>query len=101
MERRLPIYQLTPQAASEGSRMIEELLFHDVAAQRAKRTVAAFPSNPADLWAIKMCPEAGYVQLVRIVSIIVSFALLPFLLLILVTFAGTDPQWVHLGPPAP
>jgi len=70
MERRLPIYQLTPQAASEGSRMMEELLSHDVTAQRAKRTVAAFPSSPADLWAIKMCPEAGYVQLVRIVSII-------------------------------
>ena len=67
METRLPIYQLMPQASSDGSGMMEELLSHDVTAQRAKRTVAAFPSSPADLWAIKMCPEAGYVQLVRIV----------------------------------
>ena len=61
MERRLPIYQLTPQASFGGSRILEELLPHDVAVQRAKRTVAALPRNPVDLWAIKMRPEAGYI----------------------------------------
>jgi hypothetical protein len=40
MERKLAIYQLTPQAMSEGSRMVVELLTHDVTTQRAKRTVA-------------------------------------------------------------
>ena len=69
MERRLAIYQLTPQAAFEGLRMSGELLSHDVATQRAMSTVAHFPSDTAEIWAIKMCPKAGYVQLVRIVSI--------------------------------
>ena len=68
MERTLPIFQLTAQASSEGSRMMEELLV-EVATQRAKRTVGAFPSDPAELWAIKMHPEEGYIKLVRIVSI--------------------------------
>jgi len=45
---------------------MEELLSHEVATQRARHTVAAPPSNPGDLWAIKMHPEAGYIQLVRI-----------------------------------
>ena len=49
MERRLPIYQLTPQAASEGSRMVAKLLTHDVAAQRAKHMVSRFPTNTAEL----------------------------------------------------
>ena len=66
MERRLAIYQRMPKAASAGSRMVAELLTHDVAAQRAKRTVSQFPSNPTDLWLIKMRPEVGYVQLLRI-----------------------------------
>ena len=66
MERRLPIYQLMPQASSEGSQMMEELLSREVVAQRARHTVAAPPSNPGDLWEIKMHREAGYIQLVRI-----------------------------------
>ena len=90
MERRLAIYQLTPQAASEGLQMSGELLSHDVATQRAKSTVVHFPSNTAELWAVKMRPEAGYVQLVRTVLIIIGFALLPFPL-ILIAPAGTDP----------
>ena len=49
MERRLAIYQLMPQATSEGSLMAAELLTHDVTAQRAKRTVSQFPSNTAVL----------------------------------------------------
>jgi hypothetical protein len=61
MERRLPLYQLTPKASSEGSQMMEELLSRKVAAQRARRTMAAPPSNPRELWVIKMRPEAGYI----------------------------------------
>ena len=41
--------------------MMEELLSHDVAAHRAKCAVAHFPTNTAELWAIKIRPEAGYV----------------------------------------
>jgi hypothetical protein len=61
MERRLPVYQLMPKASSEGSQMMEELLSRKVAAQRARRTMVAPPSNPRELWAIKMRPEAGYI----------------------------------------
>ena len=65
MERRLAIYQLTPQAASEGLQMSRELLSHDVATQRAKSIVAHFPANFTQLWAIKMRPAEGYIQLVN------------------------------------
>ena len=41
--------------------MMEELLSHDVAAQRANLMVSQFPSNPAELWVIKMHPEVGYI----------------------------------------
>jgi len=78
MERRLAIYQLTPKAASEGSWMSRKLLSHDVTAQRAKSAVAHFPSNTAELWAIKMRPEAGYIHLVRIDFGCQCFALFPF-----------------------
>ena len=57
MERRLSIYELTPEAAAEGSRMLSVLLPLDVAAQRARGAVARFPSDPEDLWRIKMHPE--------------------------------------------
>ena len=77
MERRLAIYQLMPQAASEGSWMVAELLTHDVATQRAKRTVSQFPSNYGELWAIKMRPESGYIQMVRIAFNCRRFALFP------------------------
>ena len=49
MERRLPIYRLTPEALPEGSRMAAELLTHDASAERAKRTVSRFPTNTAEL----------------------------------------------------
>ena len=64
MERRLAIFELTPEAAAEGSRMSNGLLSLDAAAQRAKGAVAHFPSNPEDLWRIKMHPEDGYISLV-------------------------------------
>ena len=47
--------------------MSGELLSHDVTAQRTKCAVAHFPSDTEELWAIKMRPKAGYIQLVRIV----------------------------------
>ena len=59
MERRLPIYKLTSEAPSEGSRMMAELLSHEIAPP---------PTGLRDLWEIKMHPEEGYVQLVRFVS---------------------------------
>ena len=49
MERRLPIFDLTPEAAAEGSGMSSELLPLDAAAQRARSAVAHFPSDPEDL----------------------------------------------------
>ena len=49
MERRLPIFELTLEAAAEGSRMSSVLLPLDAAAQRARSAVARFPSDPEDL----------------------------------------------------
>ena len=66
MERRLAIYQLIPKAIPEGSRMSRKLLSHDAAAQRAKSTVAHFPADVTQLWAIKMRLEEGYIQLVSL-----------------------------------
>ena len=66
MERRLPIFELTPEAAAEGSRMSSVLLPLDAAAQSAKSAVAQFPSDPEDLWRIKMRPEKGYISLVSL-----------------------------------
>jgi hypothetical protein len=61
MERRLAIYQLTSEAAPEGSRMSRRLLFRDDAAPRAKSAVAHFPSDTTQLWVIKMRPAEGYI----------------------------------------
>ena len=44
VERRLPIFELTPEAAAEGWRTSNELLSsHDAAARRARSVVAQFP----------------------------------------------------------
>jgi len=59
-ERNLPIFDLTPEAPSAGSRTSYVLLPRDFAARRAKNAVAEFPDNPDDLWEIKMSPETGY-----------------------------------------
>ena len=66
VERKLPIFDLTPEASYEGSRTSNVLLPHNVAARRAKSAVAEFPDNPDDLWEIKMRPEAGYVSVVSL-----------------------------------
>ena len=79
MERRLAIFQLTPEAASEGSWMSGELLFYDVAAKRAKIAVVHFSSDTEELCAIKMRPEVGYIQLRRIALTIDDFVFLSFL----------------------
>ena len=52
-ERSLPIFELTSEALSSGSRMSYVLLPHDVAAWRAKNAMAEFPDNPKDLWKIR------------------------------------------------
>ena len=63
-ERSLPIFDLTPEASSAGSRTSLVLLRSDVAARRAKNAVAEFPDNPNDLWEIKMRPETGHLSMV-------------------------------------
>ena len=67
MERKLPIFELAPEAVAEGSRMSSALLPLDVATQRAKSAVARFPSDPEDLWRIKMRPKKGYLSVVSLV----------------------------------
>ena len=64
MERRLAIFELTPEAVAEGSRMSSGLLPLNATAHWAKSAVAHFPSDPEDLWKIKMRPEKGYISLV-------------------------------------
>jgi hypothetical protein len=93
MERRLPIFELTPEAMAEGLRMSSMLLPLDAAAQRAKSTVARFPSDPEDLWRIKMRPEKGYISLVSLAFDYCRFCTIFFLLLApdLGTLAGTKP----------
>ena len=49
MERKLPIFDLTPEALYAGSRTSNVLLPHNVAAWRVKSVVAEFPDNPDDL----------------------------------------------------
>jgi hypothetical protein len=66
MERRFAIFELTPEAAAKGSRMSSVLLSLDATVQRAKRAVAYFPSDPEDLWKIKMRPEKGFISLVSL-----------------------------------
>ena len=46
MERKLPLFKLMPKAPSEGSRMMEELLSHEVTAQRVGRTMAPPSDRP-------------------------------------------------------
>ena len=65
-ERSLPIFDLTPEAPSVGSRTSYVLLPCDVAAPRVKNAVAEFPDNPDDLWEIKMRPEMGYISVVSL-----------------------------------
>ena len=66
MERKLPIFDLTLEALYEGSRTLNVLLPHNVAARRVKSAVAEFPDNPDDLWKVKMRPEAGYISVVSL-----------------------------------
>ena len=61
MERRLAIFQLTPEASVEGSQMVMRALSRDAAAQRVKSTVAHFPSDVTQLWSIKMHTAEGYI----------------------------------------
>ena len=68
MERKLPLFQMTGDAPYEGTRMVEEFLSDRVSAQRAGRAVSQPPSDLADYWRVSMCPEAGYIQVVSLVS---------------------------------
>ena len=66
MQRKLPIFKLTPEAPSEGSRMMAELLSCEVAAQRAGRTVTPPLGGHGDLWGVPMRPDEGFIQLVSV-----------------------------------
>ena len=59
VERRLPIFELTPEAPAESSRTSDVPLPRTLAARRVKNAVAEFPDNPDDLWKIKMPPRRG------------------------------------------
>ena len=63
-ERSLPIFDLTSEASSAGSRTSYVLLTRGVAARRARNVVAEFPDDVNDLWEIKMRPETGYLSVV-------------------------------------
>jgi hypothetical protein len=68
MERKLPLFQMMGDAPYEGTRMVEEFLSDGVSAQRAGRAVSQPPSDLADFWRVSMRLEAGYIQVVSLVS---------------------------------
>jgi hypothetical protein len=67
MERKLPLFQMTEDAPSEGTRTTEEFLSREIAAQRATRAVSLPPSGLGDLWRIAMRPDKGYIHVVSLV----------------------------------
>jgi len=67
MERRLPLFQMTEDTPSEGTRMVGELLSHEMAAQRVTRAVSVPPGGLGDLWRIAMRPDEGFIQVVSFV----------------------------------
>ena len=67
MERKLSLFQMTENTPFEGTWMMEELLFNEVAAQRAARTVSQPPNNLADYWRVSMRPNAGYINVVNLI----------------------------------
>ena len=103
MERKLPIFKLTLEALYEGSRTLNVLLPHNIAAQRAKSVVAEFPDNPDDIWAIKMRPEEGYTSVVSLSFDSLSICAIssPLLAPDSVAFAGGEPQGQCLKAPSP
>jgi len=66
MERRLPIFGLTPGPPASGSRTSMMLFPRGIAARRARNTVVEFPDDANDLWEIKMHPEPGYLLVVSL-----------------------------------
>ena len=68
MKRKLPLFQITEDASSEGTRTMAELLSYDVATQRVGRAVSQPPGGLGDLWGVPMRPDEGYIQLVSFAS---------------------------------
>nr|CAB3505084.1 unnamed protein product [Digitaria exilis] len=60
VNRRLPLYKMTPDADVTGTTMAAEPLPVATAVQRARRAVDKLPDDP---WAVPMRPEDGYVSL--------------------------------------
>jgi hypothetical protein len=76
--------------------MSAEDLPRGVAAARAKSAVMNIPSDPADLWKVKMLPKEGYISLVSLgLGCCLFYVLSSSLVLIPVTFTGADPCRVH------
>ena len=59
MERRLAIFELTPEAVAEGSRMSSGLLPLNATAHWAKSAVARFPSDPTISGRLRCAPRRG------------------------------------------
>ena len=64
MERKLPLFGMMKDAASEGTQMATELLSQEVALQRAIRAVSHPAGGHGDLWKLTMRPDEGYIQVV-------------------------------------
>nr|CAB3504887.1 unnamed protein product [Digitaria exilis] len=60
MQRRLPLYKMTPGADLAGTAMAAEPLPVATAVQRARRAVDRLPDDP---WVVPMRPEDGYLSL--------------------------------------
>ena len=67
MERELPLFRMTEEAPSEGTRTMAEPLSDAVAAQRAARVVSQPPNNLGDFWRVAMCPDEGYIHVASLV----------------------------------
>ena len=68
MERKLPLFGMTKDAAFEGTRMAAEPLSQEVTSQRAIWAVSHPAGGHEDLWRLPMRPDKGYIQVVSFIS---------------------------------
>ena len=99
MERELPLFRMTEEAPSEGTRIMAEPLSDAVAAQRAARVVSQPPNNLGDFWRVAMRSNEGYINVVSLVPSPRRRYCLPFLIRAL--FAWGAWSRVHLRTSTP
>jgi hypothetical protein len=99
MERELPLFRMTEEAPSEGTRMMAEPLSDEAAAQQAIRAVSQPTTNLGDFWRVAMRPDEGYIHVVSLVPKPRQKYCFPFRIRAL--FAGGAWLGVHLEPPTP